>query len=107
PARPPAGDRTAPLAERAGAVATAFAARRSRRPQVCARPCHHPGGRDRHRRGAASSPLRPPGAGRLAALGPARAGAGLVTIATPPAALAVYQSAEPGNLVTVCEDGNA
>ena len=36
-------DRTAPLAERAGAVATASAARRSRRPQVCARPCHHPG----------------------------------------------------------------
>ena len=36
-----------------------------------------------------------------------RAGAGLVTLATPPAALAVYQAAEPGNLVTVCEDGNA
>ena len=30
-----------------------------------------------------------------------------MTIATPPAALAVYQSAEPGNLVTVCEDGDA
>ena len=37
------------------------------------------------------------GAARLAALGARRAGAGLVTIATPPAALAVYQSAEPGN----------
>jgi hydroxyethylthiazole kinase-like uncharacterized protein yjeF len=47
------------------------------------------------------------GAARLAALGARRAGAGLLTIATPPAALAVYQSAEPGNLVTACEDGNA
>jgi hydroxyethylthiazole kinase-like uncharacterized protein yjeF len=47
------------------------------------------------------------GAARLAALGARRAGAGLVTIAAPPAALAVYQSAEPGNLVTVCEDGSA
>ena len=66
----------------------ASAARRPRRPQICARPCHDPGGRDRHWRGAAwrHSAAR-------------RAGAGLVTIATPPAALAVYRSAEPGNLV--------
>jgi ADP-dependent NAD(P)H-hydrate dehydratase / NAD(P)H-hydrate epimerase len=47
------------------------------------------------------------GAARLAALGARRAGAGLVTIATPAAALAVFQSAEPGNLVTACEDGAA
>jgi NAD(P)H-hydrate epimerase len=47
------------------------------------------------------------GAARLAALGARRVGAGLATIATPAAALAVYQASEPGNLVTVCEDGSA
>lgn len=47
------------------------------------------------------------GAARLAALGARRAGAGLVTIATPAATLPVYQAAEPGNLVAVCEDGSA
>ena len=47
------------------------------------------------------------GAARLAALGARRAGAGLVTIAAPPGALPVYQAAEPGNLVTSCEDGDA
>jgi len=47
------------------------------------------------------------GAARLAALAARRAGAGLVTIATPASAMAVFQSAEPGNLVVACEDGPA
>ena len=37
---------------------------RSRRPQIRARPCHHPGGRDRHRRGAAGRAWRAPGRSR-------------------------------------------
>lgn len=45
------------------------------------------------------------GAARLAALAARRAGAGLVTIATPNSAMAVYQAAEPGNLVAEIEDG--
>lgn len=44
------------------------------------------------------------GAARLAALAARRAGAGLVTIATPRAAMAVYQAAEPGNLITEVEE---
>jgi NAD(P)H-hydrate epimerase len=47
------------------------------------------------------------GAARLAALAARRAGAGLATIATPRAALAAYQAAEPGNLVSVSDDGAA
>jgi NAD(P)H-hydrate epimerase len=47
------------------------------------------------------------GAARLAALAARRAGAGLVSIAAPGAALSVYQGAEPGNLVVHCEDGGA
>jgi NAD(P)H-hydrate epimerase len=47
------------------------------------------------------------GAARLAALAARRAGAGLVTIATPRSAMAIYQAAEPGNLVAECEDGVA
>jgi NAD(P)H-hydrate epimerase len=47
------------------------------------------------------------GAARLAALAARRAGAGLVTIATPASALEVYQSAEPGNLIAECDDGPA
>ena len=88
-------DRTAPLAERAGAVAMHL--QRADR------------GDHKYARGHATilAGEIATGAARLAALGARRAGAGLVTIATPPAALAVYQSAEPGNLVTVCEDGNA
>lgn len=45
------------------------------------------------------------GAARLAALAARRAGAGLVTIATPPEAMAIYQAAEPGNLIADVEDG--
>jgi NAD(P)H-hydrate epimerase len=47
------------------------------------------------------------GAARLAALAGRRAGAGLVTIAAPRAAMAVYQVAEPGNLIAEVEDGEA
>jgi NAD(P)H-hydrate epimerase len=45
------------------------------------------------------------GAARLAAVAGRRAGAGLVTIATPRAAMAVYQAAEPGNLIAEVEGG--
>jgi hydroxyethylthiazole kinase-like uncharacterized protein yjeF len=45
------------------------------------------------------------GAARLAALAARRAGAGLATIATPRAAMAIYQAAEPGNLIAESEDG--
>ncbi len=47
------------------------------------------------------------GAARLAALAGRRAGAGLVTIATPQATMAIYQAAEPGNLIARVEDGAA
>jgi NAD(P)H-hydrate epimerase len=47
------------------------------------------------------------GAARMAAHAARRAGAGLVTIAAPASAMSVYQSAEPGNLVTECENGSA
>jgi NAD(P)H-hydrate epimerase len=50
--------------------------------------------------GAAST-----GAARLAALAARRAGAGLVTIASPEAAAAIYRAAEPGNLVTTSSVG--
>lgn len=39
------------------------------------------------------------GAARMAALAARRAGAGLVTIASPEAAAAIYRAAEPGNLI--------
>jgi NAD(P)H-hydrate epimerase len=47
------------------------------------------------------------GAARLATLAARRAGAGLVTIAAPTAAMPVYQSAEAGNLVSACDGDDA
>jgi NAD(P)H-hydrate epimerase len=47
------------------------------------------------------------GAARLAALAARRAGAGLVTIGAPRAALPIYRAAEPGNLVTECDGDDA
>jgi len=47
------------------------------------------------------------GAARLAALAARRIGSGLVTIASPPGAVAIYQEAEPGNLVTEIADAPA
>jgi ADP-dependent NAD(P)H-hydrate dehydratase / NAD(P)H-hydrate epimerase len=44
------------------------------------------------------------GAARLAALAGRRVGAGLATIAAPREAMAIYQMAEPGNLVTEADD---
>jgi NAD(P)H-hydrate epimerase len=47
------------------------------------------------------------GAARMAALAARRAGAGLVTIAAPSTAAAIYRGAEPGNLVADCDgDGD-
>ena len=45
------------------------------------------------------------GAARLAALAARRIGAGLVTIASPQGAMAIYQAAEPGNLVRRIDSG--
>lgn len=45
------------------------------------------------------------GAARFGSLAARRVGAGLVTIATPQSAMAVYQAAEPGNLIVGCDDG--
>ncbi|MGD9881994.1 MAG: NAD(P)H-hydrate dehydratase [Reyranella sp.] len=47
------------------------------------------------------------GAARLGALAARRAGAGLVTIATPHSAMPVYQAAEPGNLIVESEEAPA
>lgn len=44
------------------------------------------------------------GAARLAAMGARRGGAGLVTIAAPPEAFAIYASEEPGTLVKAVKD---
>jgi hydroxyethylthiazole kinase-like uncharacterized protein yjeF len=44
------------------------------------------------------------GAARLAAIAGRRAGAGLVTIASPRTTLSAYQAAEPGNLVVEADD---
>src|SRR5262249_37693971 len=43
------------------------------------------------------------GAARLGAVAARRAGAGLVSIAAPVPAIAVYHAAEPGNLVVACD----
>lgn len=45
------------------------------------------------------------GAARLAALAGRRAGAGLVTIASPQATAGIYRAAEPGNLIVEADDG--
>jgi NAD(P)H-hydrate epimerase len=47
------------------------------------------------------------GAARMAALAARRAGAGLVTIATPRSAMPIYQASDPGNLVTESDDAPA
>ena len=47
------------------------------------------------------------GAARLAVLAARRTGAGLVTIAAPRDAMAIYQGAEPGNLVVECDGDEA
>ena len=50
---------------------------------------------------------RATGAARLAALAARRIGAGLVTIAAPRNVMAIYQAAEPGNLVMPVDSGAA
>jgi NAD(P)H-hydrate epimerase len=47
------------------------------------------------------------GAARLAALAARRAGAGLVTIASPRSAMGIYQGAEPGNLIVQSDESAA